>query len=219
MTNNLELWDKVRRVPQEHLKGFKRAGGFSGTAIKPMWGIHTMTEQFGPCGEGWGIDRPEYTIQTAGSEILVFCTVGVWHMKDGKPSGMVYGVGGDKVLAQFSSGLKADDEAFKKAFTDAVGNALKFLGVGADIHMGLWDGNKYVDEKPEDKPAPKSKATSREDFDRMVKEIRNITSVKALLQWGAENEAATIALPPDWFDDLTVEYNDKKSELKKALAA
>lgn len=146
---NLALWNKVSRVPKEHLKGFTRGGGFKGTAIKPMWSIHTMTEQFGPCGEGWGIGKPDFTVVPSENETLVYCTVSVWH---GKPSNLVYGVGGDKVRAQFSSGPKNDDEAFKKAFTDAITNALKHIGVGADIHMGLWDGNKYVDETPEDAP-------------------------------------------------------------------
>src|SRR5690606_23505473 len=37
-----------------------------------------------------------------------------------------------------------DDEAFKKAFTDATLNGFKALGVAADIHMGLFDDDKYV---------------------------------------------------------------------------
>ena len=223
--SNLDIWDKVRRVPEEHLKAFKRSGGFSGTAIKPMWSVKTMTEQFGPCGKGWGIDAPSFqTVAGDNKETLVYCTVAVWH---GTPENKIFGVGGDRVVTHIKANDKYntperwqnDDEAFKKAFTDAVGNALKFLGVGADIHMGLWDGNKYVDELAADKSAPKTKATSREDFDRMVKEIRNIASLKALNKWGLDNEAATQVLPSDWFDDLTVEYTDKKNELKKVLAA
>ena len=65
---NLALWNKVSRVPKEHLKGFTRGGGFKGTAIKPMWSIHTMTEQFGPCGEGWGIGKPDFTVVPSENE-------------------------------------------------------------------------------------------------------------------------------------------------------
>jgi hypothetical protein len=39
-----------------------------------------------------------------------------------------------------------DDEAFKKSFTDAITNALKLIGVGADVHMGLFEDSKYVAE-------------------------------------------------------------------------
>jgi hypothetical protein len=54
------------------------------------------------------------------------------------------GVGGDFVIKKESAGLFFDDEAYKKAYTDALGNAWKFIGVAADIHMGLFDDNKYV---------------------------------------------------------------------------
>lgn len=213
--SNLELWDKVRRVPQEHLKGFTRGGGFKGTAIKPMWSIHTMTENFGPCGQGWGINVPTFTVQEAGNEILVFCSVSVW-VTDHKH--MVYGVGGDKVLAQFSSGLKADDEAFKKAFTDAVGNALKFLGVGADIHMGLWDGNKYIDEVPE-KPAPKAmpKATARPEYARMsenIKAINDTGSLEDLRVFYKANIKTIESFDQGWQEQIMRKFDDAVAALK-----
>ena len=215
MTNNLELWDKVRRVPQEHLKGFTRGGGFKGTAIKPMWSIHTMTEQFGPCGQGWGIEKPEFTVQAAGNETLVFCTVAVWVKEC---TNLVYGVGGDKVLAQFSSGLKSDDEAFKKAFTDAVGNALKFLGVGADIHMGLWDGNKYVDETPE-KPAPKTtpKAEARPEYARMsanIKTINDTGTIEDLRLFYKNNVKVIEGFDQSWQEQIMREFDAAVVALK-----
>lgn len=220
---NLALWNKVSRVPKEHLKGFTRGGGFKGTAIKPMWSIHTMTEHFGPCGEGWGIGKPDFTVVPSDNETLVYCTVSVWH---GKPSNMVYGVGGDKVRATFSSGAKNDDEAFKKAFTDAITNALKHIGVGADIHMGLWDGNKYVDETPEPVAMPAangtpgaSKAANRGEYDRLVREIRNANGKAALEKIYKDNITEIDALPPDFLDELRIEYNDRLSELKQKAAA
>ena len=219
MTNHLELWDKVRRVPQEHLKGFTRGGGFKGTAIKPMWGIHTMTEQFGPCGQGWGINAPTFTVQAAGNETLVFCTVSVW-VTDHK--NMVYGVGGDTVVAQFNSGLKADDEAFKKAFTDAVGNALKFLGVGADIHLGLWDGSKYIDE-PTEKPAPKAmpKAEARPEYTRMSENIKVINDTGTIedLRLFYKNNIKTIeTFDQGWQQQIMKEFDAAVAALKAKAA-
>lgn len=219
--SNLELWDKVRRVPEEHLKAFTRGGGFSGTAIKPMWAIKAMTEQFGPCGEGWGIDRPEFTVQPSGNEILVFCTVGVWHNKDGKPSGFVWGVGGDKVLAVNKNGPKPDDEAFKKAYTDAVGNALKFLGVGADIHMGLWDGNKYVDEAPAEKPAPRPKAEARPEYKKIsdgIRQIRDSGNIEDLRAWYKSNVKIMQTFDEGWADEISKEFDEAKATLTAKAA-
>lgn len=138
---NTDIWAALGKTDPRHTKPFKRAGGFSGTALKPIWIIKRLTEQFGPVGVGWGIGAPSFQTVDAAGEVLVYCTVACWH---GKPDNVFYGVGGDKVLTKRQSGMFADDEAFKKAFTDAVGNAFKFLGVGADIHMGQFDDSKYV---------------------------------------------------------------------------
>jgi len=232
VSENLKIWDQLRRVPPEHLKGFQRSGGFRGTAIKPMWTFHRMTEVFGPCGQDWGIDKPEFQTVVVGDEMLVYCTVCVWihRPQPGMWQQRVFGVGGDKVAAKGSSGLRTDDEAFKKAYTDALTNALKLLGAGADVHMGLWDGNKYVDDKPEAEPEKPvlaaangtqgaSKAGARVAYDRMVKEIRATNTLKELTEWYKGNVADIDKLPPDWLDELRIEYNDRQSELKKKLAA
>jgi len=142
---NLRYWDQLGKTDPAHTKQFQRSGGFKGTAIKPMWCNLRMTEFFGPCGVGWGPDKPEYQIVPAEDEILVFCTVGLWYM-DGDKKAQVYGVGGDKAVIKGSNGTRSSDEAFKAAYTDALGNAMKFIGVAADVHMGLFDDNKYVQE-------------------------------------------------------------------------
>jgi hypothetical protein len=236
MTLNTAIWDSVCRVPKESLKGFTRAGGFSGTAIKPMWSIKAMTEQFGPCGRGWGIDRPEFQIVNGHEgEVLVYCTVTVWH---GTRDNKLFGVGGDKIVAQFKSGLKSDDEAFKKAFTDAVGNALKFLGVGGDIHMGLWDGNKYIDEgiveRAKSPPAPvvfnsddksvmtgngaTTKRDGRDDYARLLTELRKAATVDGLKEWLALRRKEIDELPPDWIEHLRADYMDMMDGIKAKFA-
>lgn len=142
MSDNMRVWNKLSKSDPAHTKGFKRAGGFSGTAIKPIWAIKMLTEIFGPVGIGWGHGKPDFTLVPAdGGEILVYCTVECWHTSR---ENSFYGVGGDKAVAKNKNGLFTDDEAFKKAFTDATMNAFKSAGVAADIHMGLFDDDKYV---------------------------------------------------------------------------
>jgi hypothetical protein len=55
MSENTKLWDNLGRTDPAHTKAFTRGGGFKGTAIKPMWSYRRMTEEFGPCGKGWGM--------------------------------------------------------------------------------------------------------------------------------------------------------------------
>lgn len=140
--SNTDLWDVLSKTNPAQTKGFKRSGGFSGTAIKPMWVYHRLTEQFGPVGMGWGNGKPDYqVVPGADGEVLVYCTVECWHTDR---ANTFHGVGGDKAVSKNKNGLFSDDEAFKKSFTDAVMNAFKNVGVAADIHMGLFDDDKYV---------------------------------------------------------------------------
>jgi hypothetical protein len=162
MTDKLSIWNALAKTDPAHTKAFNRAGGFKGTAIKPIWIIHMLTEQFGPVGVGWGMGKPEFHVVPCDGETLVFCTVSAWHEK---PENIIWGVGGDKVQAKRSSGPFCDDEAFKKAFTDALNNAFKFLGVGADVHMGLFDDDKYVSQvRAEFADEPKTPMASDADL-------------------------------------------------------
>jgi len=148
VSDNLSIWNKLGRTDPAHTKGFKRAGGFSGTAIKPIYTDQKMTEVFGPCGDGWGYSEPTFQLVPApDGQTAVYCWLSVWYRKtDGTRSEPVHGVGGDFAVKKFSSGMVVDDEGFKKAFTDALGNAMKHLGMSADVHMGRFDDSKYVAE-------------------------------------------------------------------------
>ncbi len=149
VTKNTHLWDLLGKTDPAHTKQFTRSGGFKGTAIKPMWCNLRMTEVFGACGTGWGMTEPQFQTRDAGEELMVFCTVGLWYIESGEKSQPVYGVGGDKYLIKGRDGSRTSDEAFKAAYTDALGNAMKFIGVAADVHMGLFDDSKYVGEMKE----------------------------------------------------------------------
>jgi len=226
--SNTEIWDKLKRVPPEHLKSFERPGGFKGTAIKPMWTIYRMTEVFGPVGMAWGIDAPTFQIVTAADEILVYCTVSVWLERQNTSVGRFFGVGGDKVRAVFKTGPRNDDEAFKKAYTDALTNALKMLGAGADVHMGLWDGNKYIDEKPEaaEEPAPQpSKAYDRNplvkaEYTRLtqgIRQIENTGNIEDLALFWKNNATNISHLPADWRKLLEEAKDEAKQKLQSKV--
>lgn len=141
MTDNLAIWNDLSKTDPAHTKQFSRAGGFKGTSLKPIWIIKMMTARFGPAGIGWGVNHPEFQVVPGDGETLVYCTVSAWHTTR---DNVIWGVGGDKVTAKRSSGSFNDDEAFKKAFTDALNNALKSIGVGGDIHMGQFEDDKYL---------------------------------------------------------------------------
>lgn len=202
MSDNLGVWNALCKTDPKHTKSFQRAGGFKGTAIKPIWSTKMMTEQFGPCGSGWGMTKPEFQTVSGDGEILVYCTVGLWH---GKPENLVYGVGGDKVTAKRKDGGSFNsDEAFKSAYTDALSNAMKQIGVGADVHMGLFDDHKYVKEMEREFNEPASKGEPVEDrreawvseFIAQLREAHDLGDFKA--RWNHEQTAIN-ALTDDQF--------------------
>lgn len=141
------LWDALKTTDPERTKPFTRSGGFSGTAVSPVYLIGKMTAPFGPCGLGWGMEEPRFTQAGGGGEALVFCVLAVWYLDPatGTRSAPVFGVGGETLAKRRGGNPVPDDDAWKKAYTDALGNAFKMLGMAADVHGGLFDDAKYVD--------------------------------------------------------------------------
>jgi hypothetical protein len=205
---NTAIWDALAKTDPAHTKGFSRAGGFKGTAIKPIWITHRLTEQFGACGTGWGINEPTFQVVPAEGEILVYCTVSAWH---GTKDNVLWGVGGDKVQAKRSSGPFCDDEAFKKAFTDAVGNAFKFLGVGADVHMGLFDDDKYVAAAKEEFREQEKPQAPPPIVARMLSEIANCETQPSLQAWWKVNQDK---IPETHYDLVLNAANERTAGIK-----
>lgn len=236
---NTDLWDRLGKTDPAHTKSFQRAGGFKGTAIKPMWSYRRMTEEYGPCGVGWGVGEPTFKIIEAGDEILVYCIASVWH---GSKENVVYGVGGDKAVAKFSSGIKTDDEALKKAFTDGVTNALKMIGVGADVHMGMFEDSKYVSEMKAEyarqsapdgyldggDPIPDEHVITRDDgiqiltmdaqrpiFSELERELSTCGSVDECKRWVVSAKSRASRLSGHWKDDLNKRYLTHLRQIEK----
>jgi hypothetical protein len=164
MTDNKAIWDALKQPPTTALKTIG-AGRLRGKSdINPQWRYEAMTELFGPCGTGW-----RYTIDKVWNEpgtdgqIFAFALVTIFYKDkvceryDGPNpvyketwSDGIQGMGGSMLVTKESSGLHSSDEGYKMAITDALGTAMKMIGVAADIYAGKWDGSKY-NERPEAK--------------------------------------------------------------------
>lgn len=133
---NLEIYNRCREVPKEAQKAIA-AGRLRGkTDINPMWRIKKLTELFGPAGTGWKFDPPVFEEkQGAKGEIVVHCFTCLYvRQDDGQAwSAPIPGVGGSTLVTMERDGLRTDDDAYKKAYTDAQSVACKALGIGADI--------------------------------------------------------------------------------------
>jgi len=193
---NMDIWNKLCQPPKGALSQIT-AGRLKGkTDINPMWRFKAMTEMFGPCGTGWKYTIDDINFQDGAGDLkAAFVTVSLYYSVESnitdsgfKFSDPVQGVGGAMFVAKEKSGPYTDDEAVKKAVTDALGTALKMIGVAADIYSGKWDGSKYLGGPPEQAPqAPKQAVKPSEDIiPDNVKEMDKDALVKLVKELQAE---------------------------------
>ena len=148
---NLSIYERVRNVPEEAKKAIE-AGRLKGkNDINPMWRIKKLTEVFGPAGFGWYTEIVRtWTEASESGEMAVFVDIHLFVKKDGEWSRPIFGNGGNRLIAnekKYENGQYVlvpylDDDAYKKAYTDAISVAAKALGIGADVYFEK-DVTKY----------------------------------------------------------------------------
>lgn len=141
--DNLDLYNKVRKVPIEAKKAIQ-GGRLKGmTDINPMWRIKVLTEQFGPVGKGWYYEILDERIEDgANNEKVSFVRINLYVKYGDEWSKAIQGTGGSSFIAKERNGLYTSDECFKMALTDAISVACKSLGIGADVYFEK-DRTKY----------------------------------------------------------------------------
>ena len=174
---NLDLYNKVREVPQEAQKTIG-AGRLKGmTDINPMWRIKSLTEQFGACGIGWYTEVTKQWIEDCGNEKVACVNINLYIKVDGEWSKPIFGTGGSKLSTSERSGVYVSDECFKMAYTDAISVACKSLGMGADVYWNK-DRTKYsaVTKEQQEEEADQKKV------EEIGKQYISEVKIKALVE-------------------------------------
>lgn len=144
--NNMELYDAFCKTPDNAKKPIL-AGRLKGmTDINPMFRIKSLTQQFGPVGFGWCYEITDKWLETgADGVVAAFVDINLYVKYNGEWSKPIKGTGGSTFVSKEQKGLYTDDEAYKKALTDAISVACKFLGMCADIYYSkdARYGTKY----------------------------------------------------------------------------
>lgn len=136
--SNLELWNSVEGTNPAHTK--KVTFGRAITAIDPYHQIKNATEKFGPVGVGWGYHVAEvHHLPT--NELCV-----IIQMWTEKPENSFQHAGQASYYIDKKE-EKKDQDCMKKAITDGVTKCLSMLGFNADVFLGKFDDNKYVQEQ------------------------------------------------------------------------
>lgn len=161
---NLELWQSVEKTDPKYTKKVTFGRGF--TSIDPMYQIMKATAALGPVGRGWAYNVEHSTLEVGG------CTMAVADVSISLFDGTTYGPvrGLDFIL---NNKGKLDEDAPKKAMTDALTKALSHLGIGADVFLGKFDDNRYIAamEKEFSQPRGKDKELVQKYVSRLVDAI------------------------------------------------
>ena len=147
------IWEQVSVTDPKYTKAGTGTGN-KFTAINPTWLVKKATEVFGAAGEGWGTKIHSHEViegpvldnnGTRGTVYVVLLSLW-WRGEDGTKFETPAQFGQTHMVVKRKSGqIIMDDEAPKKAVTDAMNKCFSYLGFSADIFMGLWDDNKYVE--------------------------------------------------------------------------
>lgn len=136
--DNMGIWNAVCKTDPAHTKKVNQRGGF--TAIDAQYQVQEATKLFGPVGTGWGYDCDQSTVEVSGVALAV-TDLTLWYMEDGTPRNF----GPIRACNQLVSDKgRVDEDAWKKATTDALTKALSHLGFNADVFLGRFDDNRYV---------------------------------------------------------------------------
>ncbi len=189
MNDNLKLWLSVEKTNTSQTKAV-RSGGRQITAIDAYSQIKKATELWGPYGGAWKLDNitHEELPAFANGTILVktsgtFCY----------PGGCFPGFSSGELCYITKNGegyLKLDSEIYKKNETDLITKCLSRLGFNADVFLGKFDDNKYVQGLKREEAAaikaaaPKPPAVKDADLDKLIahalKNTINLEGIKKL---------------------------------------
>jgi len=149
MSENKALWQRAFVTDPRAVKPIT-GKQYSGNSPKPYWIVERLTDEFGPCGIGWGFtilnERFEQFGEGKNAEALHVAVVRFWYVM-GDKRGEFEQVGQTRAAYTTSKDrFMVDEDAPKKSVTDALVKCASYLGFAGDIFSGMWDDSKYVQQ-------------------------------------------------------------------------
>jgi hypothetical protein len=211
-TNNMEFWERVKKTDPKRVKAIT-GKQYKGNSPQPYYLVERMTQEFGMCGIGWGLNIiNERMERLSDTDVLHVAVVELWYVK-GERKGSITQIGQTKAAYKKSGEnyIVVDEDAPKKSVTDAMTKCMSYLGFAGDIFSGQWDDSKYVQELNKEfsqdpaidtKPAEKSLETAVKGGTESLKKA-----------WGLLDETTRLALK-----DKLAGYKAKAKEWDEELA-
>lgn len=186
--DTMRIWDRVSTTDIDHTKEVSFGRKF--TAIDAHSQIMEATRLFGPIGEGWGYDTTFGFHATARGEDFVWCDLQLWYVFpeewEGMPApgkqrtfGPIRGICVLQGVKADGKNKTSDEDSGKKAMTDALTKALSHLGFNADVFLGMFDDNRYVQglRKEKDADATAAEKAYQEDRQKFIDAVQACKTV------------------------------------------
>ncbi len=181
---NLGIWSQVDKTDLSYAKKVNQRGGY--TAISPQYQLKEATKVFGPYGKGFGLSESDFDMSLFESLGVVIHKAKFFYLNDGQRVEFPIT---NAIQATTGAGDKkrVDVDFAKKVETNTVSKALSKLGFNADVFMGMFEDNQYMQElhnemalkKAEDKDAEIAKQ-SKEYDDWKASELAIYNSINSL---------------------------------------
>lgn len=237
---NLSIWSANADIDPKHTKPIS-GKDYKGTSPDPHEIIRMMTKQFGPVGKGFGWNVLESDFQPLGEGVILhWVRINFWWTEDGSRHEFeAFGQTKAAYVAGKGDGryVRTDEDAPKKSLTDAITKAAAQLGFAANIYLGLFDDNKYVegleakfrwkeeherdsafwdrvyDALPED-PSPEAVAqTAASEIWEKVSGYKTADSVNKYLRTHKARFSFIEVHGPEWFEQLRKDISDHREKL------
>ncbi|MCW1959829.1 MAG: hypothetical protein KIH64_015045 [Mycobacterium sp.] len=215
------LWDRVFKTDPNFVKPIT-GKDYKGNSPSPHYIVRRLTEEFGPCGIGWGVKILSERMERMGTDdVLHIARVQLWYVHDDK-RGEIEQVGQTKACYRTKGDggyLKVDEDAPKKSVTDALVKCASYLGFAGDIFSGRWDDSAYVADLRREFD-PEHQQGRNQWLDEQKSLIFAATNVGELRKTvAAAIEAATRERDADAVTRINAWAEEKKAQAKPKVAA
>lgn len=207
-TDNLRFYLQGCEVPQDAIKAIKDGRLRGKSDINPMWRMKRMTEIFGPVGFGWRYEIVKQWTEVYGEVVKCFCNVNLY-VRDPETkewSDPIPGSGGSAMVAKEKSGPYVDDDAYKKALTDALSIAMKPLGIAANIWYGPKAVAGYEESKYEQRPEQQQQYQQAQQYSQPRQGYANVAFTGEQLKAALADLAA--AKTEQQFNDVWTKWQN-----------
>jgi len=182
-TDNRAFWDRVMKTDPRRVKPIT-GKQYKGNSPQPYYLVERMTEEFGMCGIGWGLNiLSERMERMTDTDVLHVALIELWYRK-GDQVGKIQQVGQTKAAYKSSKGaMIVDEDAPKKSVTDAMTKCMSYLGFSGDIFSGHWDDSKYVQAITEEFKQADAEKKLQDDLMEaraQINEAESLDSLKAV---------------------------------------